>query len=510
MRSQVPTALPAHQLPAFQLPPKAPNMSEASKESSNLQARDCSPSSSRPTSAGSLPTPTQPTPTELLRSPSPFSAPSSWAPSSRGLSSPSSLSSVGPAAPYRPYPYQSLPAMGGSVLSNIHQPGGHMLMIPGMDVPRYGHHLMMHGLGLPPPQSRRPFKCDQCVQSFSRNHDLKRHKRIHLAVKPFPCTFCGKSFSRKDAIKRHRLVKGCGATSEKREEGSELDKNVTDILTRDCKPGLKMCTDNQPPQLGSITSSSNNSPFPTTSREDEPSSQDDIQLTRAIIKMKPLEDALETFTKHPPPNYSQQHTLPMLPKLSEDPEYRVSSQTPHSDGSSAVTERYIDERKSQIVDSIVFNVTQWLRSNFDACRKHAGFNASAASGTSEVHWGSHSKTKPSNSIKPNNGKRKSTERDDCETDDDDEDRHREDGQSNDRSIQGNEKPKYACPYFKYNPAKYKDWRICPGPGWTDVHRVKGVKGHHSVPCVSLICSQGASLPSPQTAKTSLWTLLAAF
>lgn len=56
----------------------------------------------------------------------------------------------------------------------------------------------------------RPFKCDECPQSFQRSHDLKRHKRIHLAVKPFPCPSCDKSFSRKDALKRHILVKGCG------------------------------------------------------------------------------------------------------------------------------------------------------------------------------------------------------------------------------------------------------------------------------------------------------------
>jgi uncharacterized Zn-finger protein len=50
----------------------------------------------------------------------------------------------------------------------------------------------------------RPFKCDQCSQSFHRNHDLKRHKRVHLVVKPFPCNYCAKSFSRKDALKvRH-------------------------------------------------------------------------------------------------------------------------------------------------------------------------------------------------------------------------------------------------------------------------------------------------------------------
>ncbi|KAG9802502.1 hypothetical protein KCU68_g22665, partial [Aureobasidium melanogenum] len=70
----------------------------------------------------------------------------------------------------------------------------------------YGHHPQAQ----PNPQNDRPFKCDQCPQSFNRNHDLKRHKRIHLAVKPFPCGHCDKSFSRKDALKRHILVKGCG------------------------------------------------------------------------------------------------------------------------------------------------------------------------------------------------------------------------------------------------------------------------------------------------------------
>lgn len=28
----------------------------------------------------------------------------------------------------------------------------------------------------------------------NRNHDLKRHKRIHLAVKPFGCDKCGKTY----------------------------------------------------------------------------------------------------------------------------------------------------------------------------------------------------------------------------------------------------------------------------------------------------------------------------
>jgi uncharacterized Zn-finger protein len=63
-----------------------------------------------------------------------------------------------------------------------------------------GHMYAAHAQQQQPPNDR-PFKCDQCPQSFNRNHDLKRHKRIHLAVKPFPCGHCDKSFSRKDALK---------------------------------------------------------------------------------------------------------------------------------------------------------------------------------------------------------------------------------------------------------------------------------------------------------------------
>lgn len=115
----------------------------------------------------------------------------------------------------RSYGYSLPPTMGGPVLSNMTNPGGQMALVGGMNPMTHGypghlggHHMYSHGQA--PAQQDRPFKCDVCPQSFNRNHDLKRHKRIHLAVKPFPCKFCEKSFSRKDALKRHRLVKGCG------------------------------------------------------------------------------------------------------------------------------------------------------------------------------------------------------------------------------------------------------------------------------------------------------------
>lgn len=130
---------------------------------------------------------------------------------------------------YRPYPSRQgysvhgQPGMMDSILSQVPGPDGSMAMIPGMPVSLSSYNTpMMYSQNQPQALQERPFNCDQCPQRFSRNHDLKRHKRIHLAVKPFPCSYCDKSFSRKDALKRHRLVRGCEAMekNDKDEKGS--------------------------------------------------------------------------------------------------------------------------------------------------------------------------------------------------------------------------------------------------------------------------------------------------
>ena len=49
----------------------------------------------------------------------------------------------------------------------------------------------------------RPFRCAFCPASFARNHDLKRHTKLH-EKKGWQCAGCDKMFSRRDAIKRHK------------------------------------------------------------------------------------------------------------------------------------------------------------------------------------------------------------------------------------------------------------------------------------------------------------------
>ncbi|KAM3416047.1 hypothetical protein BST61_g9533 [Cercospora zeina] len=125
-----------------------------------------------------------------------------------GLGKMSPVNQSGPVPPlhqsqyaqqYRPHSY---PGMGGAAVLSGHSMGG----VPGGMIPHFnsGHAAQMHHI----------------------NHDLKRHKRIHLAVKPFPCGHCDKSFSRKDALKRHVLVKGCGKAGAA-SEVKELDGSIS-------------------------------------------------------------------------------------------------------------------------------------------------------------------------------------------------------------------------------------------------------------------------------------------
>ncbi|KAA8618733.1 Zn-finger protein [Pyrenophora tritici-repentis] len=165
---------------------------------------------------------TGPSPT-LSQQQSPISAGGSMPRMSPAVSQGSipSIPSNNPA--HSPYQYQQRPSLqysGGQppVFSNVQNTNGGLALVGGHPMmPGFnsGHaaampHFMGHPQHQQPAPNDRPFKCDQCPQSFNRNHDLKRHKRIHLAVKPFPCNHCDKSFSRKDALKRHILVKGCG------------------------------------------------------------------------------------------------------------------------------------------------------------------------------------------------------------------------------------------------------------------------------------------------------------
>ncbi|KAI9755852.1 MAG: hypothetical protein M4579_004134 [Chaenotheca gracillima] len=54
----------------------------------------------------------------------------------------------------------------------------------------------------------RQFKCNNCQKCFVRQHDLKRHAKIHSGHKPYDCP-CGNRFARMDALTRHKQRNMC-------------------------------------------------------------------------------------------------------------------------------------------------------------------------------------------------------------------------------------------------------------------------------------------------------------
>ncbi|KAM9427302.1 uncharacterized protein ACWYII_018966 isoform 3-T3 [Salvelinus alpinus] len=50
----------------------------------------------------------------------------------------------------------------------------------------------------------KPYTCEQCGRSFTKQYNLIRHAVVHSGEKPYECTQCGKCFTQRSSMKSHQ------------------------------------------------------------------------------------------------------------------------------------------------------------------------------------------------------------------------------------------------------------------------------------------------------------------
>ncbi|KAI0853020.1 hypothetical protein F5Y00DRAFT_257675 [Daldinia vernicosa] len=117
----------------------------------------------------------------------------------------------------------------------------------------------------------------------------------------------------------------------------------------------------------------------------------------------------------------------------------------------------------------MLEITHWLRSGFDTACKAASGHIPESKSPPPVERSQGQDTSQTNVAKKRKYSNKGSD-----GGEEDDNGSGQDQRPIKKGVDGkkHQKQMFACPYFKHNPSKYKEWRTYPGPGWLDVHRVK--------------------------------------
>lgn len=165
---------------------------------------------------------------------------------------------------------------------------------------------------------------------------------------------------------------------------------------------------------------------------------------------------------------------------------------PLSDNHDKVLKPILSHEKQQIIDRVMDDLQHMLPGS-PTNRSHAGSEGSTGStgstGSNEgrpAEKGSNtgSQARPSTRKRGLDGSNRPPG--DGNDDDGEPSKRRKVKDPSDHSLGKNHK--FACPFFKRNPEKYKRYRSCPGPGWDTVHRLKQhIYSRHMQPIQCVRC-----------------------
>ena len=131
----------------------------------------------------------------------------------------------------------------------------------------------------------------------------------------------------------------------------------------------------------------------------------------------------------------------------------------------------LEEREKQIIQHIMGELHYVIPGSPSSTRSHT--NSTGSSGTPGKATSHPKNRRASGSGAPIGGPLEDDDgENDNNTDDGEEERERPPKpHSGSNSLMSS---KFACPFFKRDPAKYQNFAGCPGPGWMSVHRLKYV------------------------------------
>jgi hypothetical protein len=148
-------------------------------------------------------------------------------------------------------------------------------------------------------------------------------------------------------------------------------------------------------------------------------------------------------------------------------------ETPQSDDRDKMLKPIISHEIQQTIDRVMDGLRHILPGS-PTNRSHTGSEGSTGSAGSNEGRGVEKGSNAGGQTRPSTRKRGLDGSDSPAGGGNDDDgepgKRRKIREPSDHSLSKNHK--FACPFFKRHPEKYKSYRSCPGPGWDTVHRLK--------------------------------------
>lgn len=92
----------------------------------------------------------------------------------------------------------------------------------------------------------KPHQCQQCLKSFSSNHQLVQHIRVHTGEKPYKCSYCDRRFKQLSHVQQHTRLHTGRYKKKQFNMQRERKKEEKFLLTKNLD-SVRFCYEKRPP-----------------------------------------------------------------------------------------------------------------------------------------------------------------------------------------------------------------------------------------------------------------------